>query len=96
VDGVVRVVAVVLAKVGDAVVRAVDAAPVKVDGAKVGAARARVEEAHAKVGAARARAEEALVKVEEVRADADPVREASRHVIRRLLRNRVPRVPRGA
>ena len=65
----VRVVAVVPGKVGDAAVRVADAAPVKVDGAKVGAARARVEEA--------------LVKAAGVRADADLVREASRRVIRR-------------
>jgi hypothetical protein len=88
VDGAVRVVAAVLAKVAaDAVVRAVDAAPAKVADAVVRAADA----APAKVGAARARAEEARGRV-----DADLAREASRHVIRRHLRSRVPKVPRGA
>jgi hypothetical protein len=74
-DDVVRAGDAARAKVGDDAVRAADAAPAKVDGdhAKVGAARARAEEAHA-------------------RADADRG-EASRHVIRRLLRSRVPTVP---
>ena len=59
-------------KVGDAAVRAVDAAP-----AKVGAVLVTVDGAPAKAGAARARAEEVLVKVDGAR------EEASRRVIRR-------------
>ena len=77
VDAAVRAVAVVLAKAGDGVVRAADAAL-----AKVGAAHAKADGDHAKVGAARARAAEA-----HARADVDRG-EASRRVIRRLLRNR--------
>lgn len=79
VDDAVRAVAAVLAKVAaDAVVKAADAVPAKVADVVVRAADA----APAKVDAGRARAEEA-----HGRADADLVREASRHVIRRLLRS---------
>ena len=91
VDAAARVEAAVLAKVGDGVVRAAEAAVVKADRAKAGADHAKVDAVLAKVGAGRVRAEEALVKVDGVRADVDRG-EASRHVIRRLLRNRVPTV----
>ena len=89
VDAAVRAVA-VAAKVGDAVARAADAAPARVGAALVKANGVKadgvkVDGDPAKVGAVRARAEEA-----HGRADAVPVREASRHVIRR---SRVPEVP---
>ena len=84
--------AAVLAKVADVVVKAADAVPVRVGDAVVKA----VDAVPAKAGVARARAEEALVKADGVKADADLAREASRRVIRRLLRSRVPKVPRRA
>lgn len=73
VDAAVRVAAAVLAKVGDAVVRAADAGP-----AKAGADLAKADGDHAKVGAARARADGDHVKVGAARGAA-----ASCHVIRR-------------
>ena len=54
------------ARVADAAVKAVDAAPVKADGAKAADAVVRAVDADPRVGAARARAEEAHARADVV------------------------------